>query len=127
MVGRQRIRIYHINVVRLELLQTRLDSKVQTLGPSAAIIALLHRATGHIAQHILGANDHLIAATTLLQPFADPFLALAALVDIGCIDEVASQLIERVQVLKCAFLSKFAELGTPVAAEALKRIVMSAL
>lgn len=52
----------------------------------------------------------------LLKPFADPFLALAALIGVGGVDEVAAEVVECIEEIECSFFSALAEYFLPVVA-----------
>lgn len=118
-------RPYQIDVVRPESLQASLNGHMHALRTGPTKVALLHGSAGHIAKGVLGRNDHLIPASSLLQPFADPLLALTALIDIGRIDEVAAEVVKRVQELKCILLGALAKLGSPVVAQALNTVSLA--
>jgi hypothetical protein len=67
---------------------------MHALRSSPTEIALLYRLLEHIWLGILCRNDHLLPTASLLQPFADPLLALAALLGAGSIDEVAAEVVK---------------------------------
>jgi hypothetical protein len=70
-----------------------------------------------IAEGVLGRNDHLVPALSPLHLFADPLLALTALIHVGGIDEVAAEVVKGVQELKRGLLGALAHHPLPVGAQ----------
>ena len=115
---------YDVNVVRSQLLQTRLNTDVKTFRMVAGVIAvyrigidlsfeacrILHdhisisRQLRYVVEAHLRSNDHLISYATLLHPLADPHLALFVLVVVGRIQKVATILVKVVEDLKDCLL-----------------------
>lgn len=109
---------YNVNIICLKIIQALLDARVHGLGASPAIVALLNRLAAHVAHAVLGREDHLSPATSLLDPLADPLLALTGLVSIGGIDEVAAQVVEGIEESECRFLRAFSHKAHPGVTEA---------
>jgi hypothetical protein len=67
---------------------------MHALRPSSTEIALLHWLLELIWLGIICRNDHLLPMASLLQPFANLLLALASLIGVGSIDEVAAEVVK---------------------------------
>lgn len=91
---------------------------MHALRASATKVALLHGPTHHGVHGVLGGNDHLGAAACLLHPLPDPLLALPALVDVGRVDEVATEVVIGVEELKALLLGAFTHHPPPGGAQA---------
>jgi hypothetical protein len=85
---------YQVNVVSLEFLQTRFNGEMHALRTGPSEVALLYWLLEHIWLGILCRNDHLLPTASLLQPFSNPLFALAALIGVGGIDEVAAEVVK---------------------------------
>lgn len=75
-------------------------------GPTK--VALLQWLIDHITNGVLARNDRLVPAPGLLHSFAYPLLALTALIHVGGIDEIATEVVKRVQELKRGLLGALA-------------------
>lgn len=97
-----------VNVIRPQPLQTSLKIDVHALGARAAPIGNL---AGAVAgrHRVLGANDHFLTVSAGGHPLADPVFALAVLVVVGCVDEVAALVDEEVEELEGLFFGTVAE------------------
>ena len=110
------VHIKQVDVVRLQLLQTRLDRDSQALGVVALEVGfdLFVGADGSVAGGEFGSEDHFVAVLALLQPFADPCLAFLALVVVGGVNEVTTIVVEEVEHGEGGLLCAFSQSLFPV-------------
>lgn len=86
---------------------------MHALGARPAKIALLNGLSKLVSHRVFCGDDHLVPAARLVKPLADPFLALATVVRISSVDEIAAQVVECVEELEGAFFGEFAKSGLP--------------
>ena len=109
------------NIAALELLQARLERKLQALG----VVALVVRkyTVWWTEERLLltcgklGGHDHLVPTVSFCQPLSKPHLGLSELIVVGRINEVSSLKAEGVQYIERCILGTFIEVLTPVVAK----------
>jgi hypothetical protein len=81
----------------------------QTLRMVALKVRLDLLMTEHpVAHGVFRSENELISVFPLGYPFAEPLLAVLRLVEIGCIDKVATIVIEGVEYFEGSFFATFA-------------------
>lgn len=110
---------YKVNVVRLQVLQTRLETDVHALGTRPAVVALMDGGSKGVIEwaSVLGGEDDFISPPMLLHPFPEPLLRLPGLVVHGSVNEVAALFIKVVQHFKGGLFAAFAQERLPGLAE----------
>ena len=105
------VNVEHINVARLEFLETPFQAQLQAFGmvslevtPDTNLPSFLR---ARIIRCKLGRNDHLISIPSFSHPFPNPGLGFLALVAVGGIDKIAAASVEIVQYSECLSLVAF--------------------
>ena len=81
----------------------RLEGVADKVGLQGLCIA----SVAAVASSVFGGNDHLVAVSLLLHPFADPLFGFFALVCVCSIDEVTAEIEEGVENLETGGLVAF--------------------
>lgn len=102
--------VEQVDVIRTHLLQRtvyrdmhRLEGVADKVGLKGLCITSMAAVSGRV----FGGNDHLVAVSFLLHPFADPFFGFFALVCVCSIDEITTEIEEGVENLETGGLVAF--------------------